>query len=115
MGWYQRLSAGNFDTENYLRQCRWCGDANETVSHVYSNCTDLQILALSDDFHTKNGQLFNAEYLVNDPISALYFHDQTIGALRRAEVVYSQLLVDTVDSRLLEYSCQLVKIYEISY
>ena len=51
MGQYQRLIDGNFSA-NHNKKCRWCGDLNETVTHVYNDCTDLQIQALRNDIYT---------------------------------------------------------------
>ena len=86
MGQYQRLIDGNFSA-NHNKKCRWCGGLNETVTHVFNDCTDLQIQALRNDIYTKTGKVFNAEYLVNDPINASDFHDRAIGFLHHGEIV----------------------------
>ena len=60
MGWYQRLIDGGFRT-GHNKLCRWCGVSNETVTHVYNDCTDLQIQTLRHDISTATGRIFNAE------------------------------------------------------
>ena len=81
MGWYRRLIDGGFRT-GHNRTCRWCGASNETITHVYNDCTDLQIQALRHDISTATGRVLNAECLVTDPACALEFHDRAIEFLQ---------------------------------
>ncbi len=80
MGYYQRLSADHF-RPGYNRRCRWCGLQDETVHHVFNECNDLQIGALRDGLRATRGYEINTECLVNDPITALIFHDQALSYL----------------------------------
>ena len=77
MGHHQRLIDGHFSPD-FNRRCRW---PNESVHHVYNDCTDLQIQALRDDIRATTGRVLNAECVVNDPITALDFQDRAIGYL----------------------------------
>ena len=80
MGHYQRLMADHFNPD-FNRRCRWCGVQDESVHHVYNECDDLQIGALRDGLRATTGWVFNAECLVNDPTTALDFHDEAISYL----------------------------------
>ena len=82
MGWYQRLIDGGFRA-GHNRRCRWCGRSEETVTHVYNECADLQLIGLRHDISTATGRALNAACLVTDPVSALEYHDRAIGFLQR--------------------------------
>ena len=82
MGWYQRLIDGGFQA-GHNRRCRWCGRSEETVTHVYNECDDLQLIGLRHDISTATGRALNAACLVTDPVSALEYHDRAIGFLQR--------------------------------
>ena len=82
MGWYQRLVDGGFHP-GHNRRCRWCGLSDETVTHVYNECEDLQLIGLRHDISTATGRVLNAACLVTDPASALEYHDRAIGFLQR--------------------------------
>ena len=55
----------------------------ETVTHVYNECEDLQLIGLRHDISTATGRVLNAACLVTDPASALEYHDRAIGFLQR--------------------------------
>ena len=82
MGWYQRLVDGGFHA-GHNRRCRWCGLSDETVTHVYNECEELQLRGLRHDISTATGRVLNAACLVTDPASALEYHDRAIGFLQR--------------------------------
>ena len=69
--------------------CRWCGVSTESVTHVYNDCTDLQIQALRHDISTRTGRVLNAECLVTltDPTNAMEFHDRAIRFLQHGDIV----------------------------
>ena len=68
---------GNFRA-GHNKLCRWCGVSDESVTHVYNDCTYLQIQALRHDTSIETGKVFNAEYLVTDPTYAMDFHYRAI-------------------------------------
>ena len=82
MGWYQRLVDGGFQA-GHNSHCRWCGRSEETVTHVYNECDDLELQLLRHDISTATGRVLNAASLVTDPASALEYHDRAIGFLQR--------------------------------
>ena len=53
------------------------------MNRYINECDDLQLAELRDELRTATGRVFNAECLVNDPITALDFHDRAIGFLQR--------------------------------
>ena len=97
MGWYQRLVDGGFHP-GHNRRCRWCGLSEETVTHVYNECEDLQLIGLRHDISTATGRVLNAACLVTDPASALEYHDRAIGLIQRRGVQRSQEVRNNVMS-----------------
>ena len=82
MGWYQRLVDGGFQA-GHNKRCRGCGRSEETVTHVYNECDDLELQLLRHDISAATRRVLNAACLVTDPVSALEYHDRAIGLLQR--------------------------------
>ena len=60
MGWYVGYCRSGYDPNHKNDLCRWCGEAPESVLHVFNDCVDLQILQLRDEYHAATNKIFSA-------------------------------------------------------
>ena len=81
MGWYVGYCRNGYDSNHKNDMCRWCGVAPETVLHVFSDCTDLQIQLLRDEYHTATTNTFTANTLRIYRMAALEFHASAVRVL----------------------------------
>ena len=85
MGWYVGYCRSGYDSNHKSDLCRWCGEAPETVLHVFKDCTDLQIQLLREDYHAATNKIFSASTLCTDQLAALEFHASAVRVLGARE------------------------------